>query len=207
MKKHIFSKRLLLIVLSIFILAAALAYMLLFSSVEKITISDTPTLSIEMPRKIKLSESDELFLELRISNLGEALYPAASISISFDPVHLEFLGIKEGNLPVIDPEKPSSVGKLPEWSCNREQSNKSGRINIMYLDMSGGYAAFSRELLEDEEYIVLRLGFRVRGNVRGGDVYELCIEDAVFAASDESLSLAANNNTLKTKNSRIVIGE
>jgi hypothetical protein len=33
------------------------------------------------------------------------------------------------------------------------------------------------------------------------------VEDAVFAASDETQSLAMNRDTLKIKNGRLVIGE
>jgi thiamine monophosphate kinase len=43
--------------------------------------------------------------------------------------------------------------------------------------------------------------------VRAGDVLDLIVEDAVFAASDETQSLAMTTDTLKTKNGRLVIGE
>ena len=77
----------------------------------------------------------------------------------------------------------------------------------MYLDMTGGRYAFSRELLAEEDNVVLRLTFRVRGSVRTGDVLDLIVEDAVFAASEEKDSLAMTRNTLRVRNSRIVIGE
>ena len=67
--------------------------------------------------------------------------------------------------------------------------------------------AFSRQLLAEEDNVVLRLSFRVRGSVRAGDVLDLIVEDAVFAASEERDSLAMTRNTLRVKNSRIVIGE
>jgi hypothetical protein len=130
------------------------------------------------------------------------------MSIKFDPAYLEFLGVKEGNVFVYDSARSGSLaGKLPQWRCNIEQSNKSGIINIMYLDLSGGREAFSKELLAEDDNVVLRLSFRLRGSARAGDVYELSVEDAVFAASDEAESLAMTRDTLKTKNSRIVIGE
>ena len=208
MKKRSFNKKAIFISCIVIMAAAALLFAFFCTQDENAAQIGTPSLSIELPGKLSLSETEELYLDVRISHLGEALYPAASISIGFDATHLEFLGIKEGNLPVLDPERAAGAGgKLPEWSCSTEQSNRSGLINIMYLDLSGGSAAFSRELLEDSEHVIVRLGFRLRGNVRSGDVYELCVEDAVFAASDESMSLAASTGTLKTKNSRIVIGE
>jgi hypothetical protein len=66
----------------------------------------------------------------------------------------------------------------------------------MYLDLTGGKNAFSKELFEDDYNVVLRLKFRLRGSLREGDVCDIIIEDAVFAASDESQSLASAKNTL-----------
>jgi len=97
--------------------------------------------------------------------------------------------------------------KLPDWSCNQEQCNKTGKINIMYLDITGGKNAFSKEFLAEEDNIVLRLRFRLRGSARKGDVCDLIFEDAVFAASDEKESLAMTRDTLKVRNSKIVVGE
>jgi hypothetical protein len=165
-----------------------------------------PTLTIETPQKLSASQTDEFTLDVTISDLGDAIYPAMSMSIAFDASRLEFLGVEEGNLLISDPEN-SSGQRLPEWSCNIENSNKTGMINIMYLDMTGGKHAFSRELLADTDNVVLRLRFRLRGSARPGDVLDLIVEDAVFAASDETESLAMTTNTLKTKNGRLVIGD
>jgi hypothetical protein len=77
----------------------------------------------------------------------------------------------------------------------------------MYLDMTGGKNAFSKDLLAEDNNVVLRLKFRLRGSVRAGDVCDLIVEDAVFAASDETQSLAMITNTLTVKNGKIVIGE
>jgi hypothetical protein len=77
----------------------------------------------------------------------------------------------------------------------------------MYLDLTGGANAFDRQLLAVEDNVLLRLTFRLRGSARAGDVYELTVEDAVFAASDESQSLAMNQGTLKVKNGKIVVGD
>ena len=163
-------------------------------------------LTIETPQKISKSMDEPLTLDVTISDLGEVLYPAMSASIGFDSSRLEFLGLEEGNVFVHD-DKSSSGQKLPEWSCNVEKSNESGKINLMYLDMSGGKYAFDKNLLAEEDNVVFRLKFRLRGSVRSGDVCELVVEDAVFAASDEAQSLAMTTKTLKAKNSKIVIGE
>ena len=51
-----------------------------------------PTLIVETPQKLSATGTDEFTLDVTVSNLGEARYPAMSISISFDSSRLEFLG-------------------------------------------------------------------------------------------------------------------
>ena len=166
--------------------------------------SNTPVLTVETPQKLSVSQTDTFTLDVTISELGDTLYPAMSMSIGFDPSCLEFIAIEEGNVFITD----SQVGrKLPQWSFNPEQCNKTGKINIMYLDLTGGKEAFSKSLLAEEDNVVLRLSFRLRGSARSGDVFDLTVEDAVFAASDESQSLAMTQKTLKVKNAKIVVGD
>ncbi|MBQ8717204.1 MAG: hypothetical protein IJY43_05120 [Clostridia bacterium] len=166
---------------------------------------DTPTLTVETPQKLSISETDTFVLDVKISSFGDAIYPAASMSISFDASRLEFLGIEEGN--VFIKSDNTSGQALPEWSYNTDACNAAGRINVMYLDMTGGKNAFSKDLLADDNNVVLRLKFRLRGSVRAGDVCDLVVEDAVFAASDETQSLAMTTKTLTVKNGKLVIGE
>ena len=165
-----------------------------------------PTLTIETPQKMSLSDTDEFALDVTVSALGDALYPAASMSISFDSSRLEFLGVEEGNIFILSAESNSGQ-QLPDWICNTQVCNETGIINIMYLDMTGGKYAFSKDLLAEDDNVVLRLKFRLRGSVRSGDVLDLILEDAVFAASNETQSLAMTLDTLKTKDGRIVIGD
>ena len=165
-----------------------------------------PTLMVETPQKLSATGTDEFTLDVTVSNLGEARYPAMSISISFDSSRLEFLGVEEGNIFILSDESNNGQ-QPPDWSCNVQNSNDTGRINIIYLDMTGGRNAFTQELLAKDYNVVLRLKFRLRGSSRPGDVLDLIVEDAVFAASDETQSLAMTTGTLKTKNGRLVIGE
>ena len=168
--------------------------------------SGTPTLIVETPQKLSVSQTEDFTLDVTVSDLGDARYPAMSMSIAFDSSRLEFLGVEEGNIFILSDEN-STGQQLPNWSCNVQSSNDTGLINIMYLDMTGGRNAFTKDLLADDYNVVLRLKFRLRGSVRPGDVLDLIVEDAVFAASDETQSLAMNRNTLKIKNGRLVIGE
>ena len=177
-----------------------------FLLVGKDKLMGTPVLTIETPQKISVSETDEFTLDVTISSLGEAIYPAASMSISFDSSRLEFIGVEEGNVFIRSDENEVQQ-TLPEWSVNPDQCNKTGKINIMYLDTTGGKNAFSKELLAEDDNVVLRLKFRLRGSMRSGDVCDLIFEDAVFASSDEAKSLAMTTGTLKVKNGKIVAGE
>lgn len=171
-------------------------------------ISKTPMLIVETPQKISLSQDDIFVLDVQITELGEALYPAASMSISFNASHIEFMGVREGNVFVRQNSSDTQMTqKLPEWSCDIERCNESGQINIMYLDITGGKNAFSRELLAEDDNVVVRLAFRLRGSAKVGDIYDLIVEDAVFAASDETHSLSTIQNTLMHKDGKIVVGE
>ena len=187
------------------VLLLLLILFLLFGDLGEVAKS-TPTLTIETPQKISKSETAEFTLDVTISSFGDAVYPAASMSIAFDFSRLEFIGVEEGNVFVRNDEGDLPQ-KLPDWSCNPEQCNKSGKINIMYLDTTGGKNAFGKEFLAEEDNVVLRLTFRLRGSVRVGDVCDLIFDDAVFAASDERESLAMTTDTLNVRNGKIVIGE
>lgn len=173
---------------------------------EGMTWGDTPTLTVESPQKLRLSDSDTFVLDVSISSLGDALYPAMSMSIAFDSARLELLGIEEGNV-LVHSDSNSTGQALPEWIYSTAACNQSGCINVMYLDMTSGKNAFSQDLLGEGENVLLRLKFRLRGSVRAGDVCDLIVEDAVFAASDERQSLAMTTKTLNVKNGKLVIGE
>ncbi|MBO5868408.1 MAG: hypothetical protein J6Q54_05840 [Oscillospiraceae bacterium] len=190
------------LVICLLLIAAAALYYFYFYQGN----SGTPTLIVETPQKLSVSQAEDFTLDVTVSDLGDARYPAMSMSIAFDSSRLEFLGVEEGNIFILSDEN-STGQQLPDWSCNVQSSNDTGLINIMYLDMTGGRNAFTKDLLADDYNVVLRLQFRLRGSVRPGDVLDLIVEDAVFAASDETQSLAMNRDTLKIKNGRLVIGE
>lgn len=188
------------------LIAAVIVLLTQCNKRSELPIPGEPTLIVETPQKLSVSQTEEFTLDVTISQLGDARYPAMSMSIAFDSSRLEFLGVEEGNIFILSDEN-SSGQKLPDWSCNLQNSNDTGSINIMYLDMTGGKNAFTKELLADDYNVVLRLKFRLRGSARPGDVLDLIVEDAVFAASDETQSLAMTTDTLKVKNGRLVIGE
>lgn len=70
----------------------------------------------------------------------------------------------------------------------------------------GSKYAFSKETMRDENNVVMRLNFKLRGSATKGDVYELSVADAVFAATDEEQSLSSVAGTLRTQNGKVVVG-
>ena len=190
--------------LAVCVLAVALVFVLTRGQREQN--AGMPTLTVETPQKLSKAETTEFTLDVTISDFGDALYPAMSMSIAFDASRLEFLGVEEGNVFVYNTEN-STGQQLPEWSYDVDSSNASGKINIMYLDLTGGKHAFSKNLLAEDDNVVLRLRFRLKGSVRAGDVMDLIVEDAVFAASNENESLAMTRDTLRVRNGKLVIGE
>ena len=201
-------QRIIILLVIILLLLLLTLFLFVFKRDNDNSVIYEPTLTVETPQKLSVAETDTFSLDVLISSLGDALYPAASMSISFDPSTLEFLGVEEGNVFVHNYGGESRVDRLlPDWSVNIEQSNKSGIINIMYLDITGGRNSFGKDLLAEDYNVVLRLRFRLRGSARVGDIYDIIVEDAVFAASDETQSLAMTTGTLKIINSKIVIGE
>ena len=199
------NKRLCFITGGVLVVCAVLLCFFLIRNGGESQDKDTPVLTVETPQKLSIKNTDTFVLDVTVSSLGDAIYPAASMSVTFDASRLEFLGVEEGNVFVKSDN--TSGYALPEWSYNTAACNESGRINVMYLDIMGGKNAFSKDLLAEGNNVVLRLKFRLRGSVRAGDVCDLIVEDAVFAASNETQSLAMTKNTLTVKNSKIVIGE
>ena len=194
-------------IVGVCVLIAAVVFLLVrCGSKNAPIVPGEPTLTVETPQKLSVSRTEEFVLDVTVSSLGDVRYPAMSMSLAFDSSRLEFLGVEEGNVFILSDEN-STGQKLPDWSCNVQNSNDTGRINVMYLDMTGGKNTFSKELLADDYNVVLRLKFRLRGSARTGDVLDLIVDDAVFAASDETQSLAMTTDTLKVKNGRLVIGE
>ena len=199
-KKTLSRKKKIAAILSAAFLAAAVISRIIFPWERGSLLTVAPAVTIETPDRKSASDREPFSLELQLSALGDEVYPAASFSISFDSSKLEFLGIEEGNVMITDAQSASGY-RLPEWSVNTEHSNEVGQINLMYLDMTGGKYAFTKNALDENGNILLHLIFRLRGSVKSGDIYELS-----FDASDESDSLASSRGTLQTGDGRIVLG-
>lgn len=200
------SKKKTIIIVLLVLLALAVLAFFLFRDGGALSLA--PTVTVETPNKMSQSDRDEFTLDVTLSDLRDGLYPAASFSMNFDSNKLEFLELEEGNVVVPCEKKANgAVTELPDWGVNVERSNEIGQINVMYIDLSGGRRAFSKDLLPDGDRVLFRLKFKLRGSVQSGDIIEISFADAVFAASDEKDSLASVKNTLKTRSGRVVIGD
>ena len=200
------SKKKTIIIVLLVLLALAVLAFFLFRDGGALSLA--PAVTVETPNKMSRSDRGEFTLDVTLSDLKEGeLYPAASFSMNFDANKLEFLGLEEGNVLVPCEKKANgAVTELPKWGVNVERSNEIGQINVMYLDLTGGRQAFSKDLLPDGDRVLFRLKFKLRGSVQSGDIIEISFADAVFAASDEKDSLASVKNTLKTHSGRVIIG-
>ena len=200
-------KKVIIIIAALVLIALAVPVFFLFRDGGALSLA--PAVTIETPNKMSQSDRGEFTLDVTLSDLKEGeLYPAASFSMNFDANKLEFLGLEEGNVLVPCEKKANgAVTELPKWGVNVERSNEIGQINVMYLDLTGGRQAFSKDLLPDGDRVLFRLRFKLRGSVQSGDIIEISFADAVFAASDEKDSLASVKNTLKTRSGRVVIGD
>ena len=200
-------KKVIIIIAALVLIALAVLVFFLFG--DGGALSHAPAVTIETPKNMSRSDRGEFTLDVTLSDLKEGeLYPAASFSMNFDANKLEFLGLEEGNVLVPCEKKANgAVTELPKWGVNVERSNEIGQINVMYIDLSGGRRAFSKDLLPDGDRVLFRLRFKLRGSVQSGDIIEISFADAVFAASDEKDSLASVKNTLKTRSGRVVIGD
>ncbi|MCH5279675.1 MAG: hypothetical protein J1E60_07805 [Christensenellaceae bacterium] len=187
-------------IVSASIAAIAVIIILILLLIKK-NATSAPTIWINTPGKVSISGDREFTIDVSISELTEdVLFPASSVSVSFDKSRLEFLGMEEGNIFILS----DNGFDLPSWSVNVENSNKTGLINVMYLDETAGRYAFSSKGFDEvDRNILIRFKFRLRGSVIRGDIMDFVIQDAVMAAVDSTQSLATQNNTLKAVEGRI----
>ena len=73
----------------------AIFAVILINNTELFPMDSTMRIEIDTPQKVSLSD-ETVTLDVMLSGLGDTLYPAASMSISFDPTRLELVGVEEG---------------------------------------------------------------------------------------------------------------
>ena len=167
----------------------------------------TPLVRINTPARAKAGE--DIAVPVTLSDMPEGvLYPAVSFSLVFDNYKLELVGLEQGSIRVLADENPQGNSlALPEWKLNRDFANQSGHINVMYFDSTAGRYAFTSDGFDaDSGNTLFTLIFRLRNSVKSGEIFDILMEDACFAASDESLSLAMTQKTLIAENGKIIVG-
>ncbi|MCM1133786.1 MAG: hypothetical protein NC340_09990, partial [Ruminococcus flavefaciens] len=151
-KKLTKKQKIIIAVIAVILLLIILLILLLLP--KKIKNSGIPTLTIATPPKQSISAQEEFSVDVVLSGLGEEIYPAVSMSVVFDSSHLEFTGIGEGDIMILGDERADgNSNQLPEWSVDVERSNNIGQINVMYLDMTGGKYAFTKETMDDDHIL------------------------------------------------------
>lgn len=169
-----------------------------------------PSITLMSPAPIAANYREEIVVDVVVSDLPDNVYPAASLSVEFDKDKLEFTGIKQGTMMTLgDSTKEKKTYNIPIWKSDIEVSNRSGEINTMYLDITGGKFAYDRDGFDEKDKnILLRLTFRLRDSVQAGEVYHITVRDAVIATIDGTenrTSLATNLRTLKAYSAKIVV--
>ncbi|MDR1236978.1 MAG: hypothetical protein LBK28_01930 [Propionibacteriaceae bacterium] len=204
--KKVLNKRRLWIVAAFAVAAGVLAWLLLGGVVPFFT----PSLTLQSPAPLSVGDREEVVIDVVLSRLPDGLYPAASLSVQFDPNKLEFTGIKQGTMMTrgaLQDGQPTF--HVPLWQADIAVSNQRGQVNTMYLDTTGGTFAYTSEgFATGSRDVLLRLGFRLRDSVQAGEIYRLSVADAVLATiggSADRSSLATSSSTLIAYPAEIVV--
>jgi hypothetical protein len=191
------------------IFVAAIAVLFIFRGTIFAEFS-APAITLMSPAPVSAENREEIVIDAVLSDLPHGVFPAASLSVDFDRNRLEFVGVRQGTMQTLSGAGNSGFN-VPIWRSDAEASNRVGRINTMYLDITGGDFAYVREgFARERQDIILRLVFRLRDSVQAGDILDIVVVDAVIAAIDGSetgASLATDPNlrTLRAYSAKIVV--
>ena len=159
-------------------------------------------LLLEYDEDLTANSQEEIIIPVKLSYLPSGVYPSASISIEFDKEKLEFTGIDKGTIKDFS-------NQVPAWNVDVDATNKSGVVNAMYLDKSGGKNSYYKSGFEKgTKDTILNLKFKLKDAAKSKDILHLNIADAVFATINgdtDNSSLSTLKNTMKNKNLMIEI--
>ena len=159
-------------------------------------------LLLEYDKDLAANSQEEIVIPVKLSYLPSGVYPSASISIEFDKEKLEFTGIDKGTIKDFS-------NQVPAWNVDVDATNKSGVVNAMYLDKSGGKNSYYKSGFEKgTKDTILNLKFKLKDAAKSKDILHLNIADAVFATINgdtDNSSLSTLKNTMKNKNLMIEI--
>lgn len=159
------------------------------------------SLMLEYDKELEASSEEEIVIPVKLSYLPSGVYPSASMSIEFDKDKLEFTGIAKGTMQDFSQE-------VPAWNVDIDASNKSGVVNAVYLDKSGGKNSYHKSGFEKgTKDTVLNLKFKLK-DAKSKEILHLNISDAVFATVNgdtDNSNLSTLKDTMKNKNLMITI--
>lgn len=159
------------------------------------------SLMLEYDKELEASSEEEIVIPVKLSYLPSGVYPSASMSIEFDKEKLEFTGIAKGTMQDFSQE-------VPTWNVDIDASNKSGVVNAVYLDKSGGKNSYHKSGFEKgTKDTVLNLKFKLK-DAKSKEILHLNISDAVFATVNgdtDNSNLSTLKDTMKNKNLMITI--
>lgn len=159
------------------------------------------SLILEYNEELEASSQEEIVIPVKLSYLPSGVYPSASMSIEFDKDKLEFTGIAKGTMQDFSQE-------VPVWNVDIDASNKSGVVNAVYLDKSGGKNSYHKSGFEKgTKDTVLNLKFKLK-DAKSKEILHLNISDAIFATVNgdtDNSNLSTLKDTMKNKNLMITI--
>ncbi len=166
-----------------------------------------PALILQSPAVVEADNRDEIIVDVTVTALPDAVYPAASLSVGFDSTKLEFLGVRQGTMTTRNGTSPQPA--IPVWAADPDFANSRGLVTTMYLDSTAGAFAYTGTSHEPgEREVLLRLAFRLRDSVQPGDNLPLTVADAVLATTDNATTgsaLATASRTLRAYPAQIVV--
>lgn len=139
---------------------------------------------------VTANDDNAIDVSIEAFNMGGGIYPASSLSLSFDNSVLRLEKIVPGDIFLND-------GTIPEWEADIAYSNKNGLINVMRYDKSGGASSLD---MSEKSYLMKLIFSRVSSAENTPKETEIALKDCVFAAISPENSLSADNKKIKTIN-------
>jgi len=157
------------------------------------------SMTLTTPAQVDAHAHEDIVIDVVMNEIPHREFPAASISIHFDHEMLEFVAVKPGDMVTRD---PAGNYDIPVWQVDVDASNQYGRVNAMYLDLTGGDHPY---VINDAD-ILLQLVFRLHDEgAQSGKVHHLVIDDAVLATVDPSESVGTALGNLSAHHAQIII--
>lgn len=167
---------------------------------------------LKEPEKVKVYMKGEsgrigerVVVDLKVSDIPDE-YQASSFVIDFNHQKLKLIAIEKGNIATVG--KDSSIEQYPDWQFDADAANSSGKVSVMYLDMTAGDQPLSKRGFEKgKKDVLFRMEFEVLSTCGENEKLKLGISQATFASVDEKLSLALQKRNILVESYQIAVIE